>query len=591
MKTQILSIFLSSICTSIVSAQHFQKVSGAPWNNINNDSRAVAWIDYNQDGLQDIFITNGPSFGQHNLLYRNDGWGQFTQIIGDPLVTDGDPSDGTSWADYDNNGYVDAFIANWYGQDNLLFQNGGQLPFSAVTSGPIGNDGGHSETGTWGDYDNDGFVDLYVTNSDGDKKNFLYHNNGNGTFTKIDSGELVNDQGASRSVNWIDFDLDGDVDLFVANEFDQANDLYRNDDSVFSKMSIIGFNTDLGNTQSSSWADFDLDGDFDVFVTNFSQDNRLYLNQSPDSFIADLNNVVSNDGGSSFGSNIADIDNDGDEDVFVCNAYSTGPALRNFLYLNNGDGSFTKIDTGAVVNDLGWTFGAAFGDYDLDGDMDLMCANNFNGGQKNVLYRNMESQGQNPKHWVTIRLKGQVSNVSAIGALVRIKATIDGNSRWQIRQISAHTGYCGQNMLPAHFGLGDASAIDSLVIDWPAGSQEVLTNLAVDSNYVVLEGAGIIIGMRSESAWPAGRQGLRENHVNVFPNPAHDRINLDIPAWAKGTIIIYDRMGRVVLEKKHEGEKTILLPEEINLNAGIYFLIFQSVNGSLQGRFIVKAKE
>lgn len=552
-----LFILLSSLSLAL-QGQHFQKVQNVPWNSENNDSRAVAWVDYNRDGLQDIFITNGPGFGQNNVLYRNDGNGEFTRITGIPLVQDADPSDGATWADYDNDENTDCFVANWYGRDNLLYRNDGNGNFSQISNGPVGNDGGHSETGSWGDYDSDGYVDLYVTNSDGDKNNFLYHNNRDGTFTAIGSGDPVDDTGFSRGVNWIDYDLDGDVDLFVTNELNEINELYRNDDSVFTSLSISGLTTAIGNTQSASWADYDLDGDFDVFLSNFNQDNRLYRNEGLDSFTLVLSDVVSTDGGRSFGSNWADINNDGFEDLFVANAYSTGSTLNNYLYLNNGDGSFSKIDTGVVSTDLGWTFGAAFGDHDGDGDMDLMCANNFNGTQTNSLYENLTSEEASPPHWVTFRLKGDASNRSAIGAIIRVYASISGQQRVQMRQISAQTGYCGQNMLPAHFGLGDASIIDSINILWPAGSSQTLSMLDVDSNYVVLEGFGTVVGlMKDKTSHSSG--------LYLYPNPSTGSISIDLPKADEEIIHVevLDLRGNIVkgfILPNGKGHQSITLP-------------------------------
>jgi enediyne biosynthesis protein E4 len=573
--------------------QNFRKVLSGPLVTLNKDSRAVAWVDYDGDGWQDIFITNGPSFGQNNLLFHNDGNGQFSLVSSSPVVSDGDPSDGTSWADYNNDGYPDCFTANWYGQNNLLYENQGPLGFNQLNTGPISTNNGYSETGSWGDYDKDGFVDLYVTNSGGLKENFLYHNNGNGSFNRILTGLPSSDQGTSRSVNWVDYDLDGDLDLFVSNETNEANDLYRNDSPGFTKLNISGLNTDLGNTQSSSWADYDNDGDLDVFVSNFDQNNRLYRNDGPDTFTAVLNDTVSLDGGRSFGTNWADIDNDGDQDLFVANAYSTGAQLKNFLYLNRGDGSFIRADTGVVSTELGWTFGAAFGDYDKDGDLDLMCANNFASTEKNTLFENLSNEEINANHWAVFRLKAVLSNASAIGAKVRLKAQINGQTLWQIREISAQSGYCGQNMMPVHFGLGDATIMDTVSIQWPNGNTEILSNLQIDSNYIILEGQGTVLSLFGENE-------RTRSEIRLYPNPASTYFSLQFFMEKEGKIDLelYDSMGKNIanLESKefNKGEvewKNIRLEKLENLKPGHYHVRISTAGKSWVRKLMIQSNK
>ncbi len=535
MKRSITVLILSLFFLSS-EAQIFRKLEVQTLTSSNTDSRAVAWVDFNGDGLQDIFITNGPSFGQNNMLFRNDGNGSFTYMAGSPITSDGDPSDGASWADFNNDDHPDVFVANWYDQDNLLYENVGGTAFNALSSSVVASNNGFSETGSWGDYDLDGLVDLYVSNSYGLKENFLYHNDGNGSFSRVMTGIPSTETGTTRSVNWIDYDQDGDPDLFVTNEANEANTLYRNDSSAFTKLNISGLCTDLGNSQSSSWSDYDNDGDWDVFVSNFGQNNVLYRNEGLDSFTAVTTGIVAMDGARSFGTNWGDINNDGYEDLLVVNAYSTGATLNNLLYLNQGDGSFVKVDTGIVSTEDGWTFGAAFGDMDNDGDLDLMAANNFNGGQKNSLYENLESDLGIGNHWLNVRLKGGPSNMDAIGARVILKATIGGQSITQMREISAQTGYCGQNMMPAHFGLADATIADSLIIYWPSGNMETLANLSADSNYVVLEGQGTVLSLF---------QGLNQGKdaIRIYPNPVEEgfQIQGDEDVF---DLSLYDSMGR-----------------------------------------------
>ncbi|MBI3240072.1 MAG: VCBS repeat-containing protein [Flavobacteriia bacterium] len=176
------------------------------------------WIDYNGDGLNDLFLTNGPSTGQNNMLFKNNGNGTFLLVSNDPIVSDNMPSDGATWADMDNDGDPDCFVANWYNQNNMLYANNGNGTFTKLNISDATTDAGYSETASWGDLDKDGFVDLLVTNSSGNKNNFLYYNNGNVTFTKFSSGSIVTDASESRCINWCDVDNDGFQDAFVTNE-------------------------------------------------------------------------------------------------------------------------------------------------------------------------------------------------------------------------------------------------------------------------------------------------------------------------------------------------------------------------------------
>jgi len=146
-------------------AQFFTKITTGPLVNSPGDSRSVNWVDINNDGFMDCMITNGPSGGQNNKVFLNNGAGGFTTITNDTIVKDNKPSDGATWADINNDGDMDCFVVNWYNVNNMLYSNNGSGAFTQISSGPPVNDFGYSETAAWGDYDNDGLVDLYVTNS------------------------------------------------------------------------------------------------------------------------------------------------------------------------------------------------------------------------------------------------------------------------------------------------------------------------------------------------------------------------------------------------------------------------------------------
>jgi hypothetical protein len=212
-----------------------------------------------------------------------------------------------------------------------------------------------------------------------------------------------------------------------------------------------------------------------------SENNRLYRNDGPNGFVRITEGPIVNDGGSSIGAAWGDYDNDGYLDLFVSNT----AGVNNCLYHNEGDGTFSKVTAGAVVNDGGWCWGCAWADYDNDGDLDLFVANGgySPSGESCFLYRN--DGGTN--NWIHVRLVGTVSNRSAIGAKVRVKATIQGKTFWQLREISGGSGYCSQNDLRAHFGLGNATNVEVMRIEWPSGIVQELRDLPAKQILTVTE--------------------------------------------------------------------------------------------------------
>jgi hypothetical protein len=185
---------------------------------------STAVVDYDRDGLLDVFIANAATA---NNLYRNMGTSTFQEAVTGEIVTDNNATIGGAWGDYDNDGHMDLFVANGGGLNNALYRNNGAGIFTKVKEGALVNDGGQSVSCAWGDYDNDGYLDLFVANRAGN--NFLYRNNGNGTFTKITAGGIVTDGGESNGCVWLDYDNDGWLDLFVANRQGQNDFLYHND--------------------------------------------------------------------------------------------------------------------------------------------------------------------------------------------------------------------------------------------------------------------------------------------------------------------------------------------------------------------------
>jgi enediyne biosynthesis protein E4 len=559
-------LFLFMMClTAAANAQIFTKVTDGDLVNDGGDSRAVNWIDYDNDGDLDLYVTNGPQAGENNFLYQNNGDGTFTKITSDVIVNDGKASDGSTWGDYDNDGDIDLFIANWWGHNNLLYSNNGDGSFTFESALAPSLGATYSETGSWGDYNNDGFLDLYVCNSFNNLRNQLFQNNGDGTFTLITTGAIVTDQNYSRNADWIDFDNDGNLDLYITNEENQNNVLYKgSSDGTFTKVTGLNIVSDGGNSTSSNWEDIDNDGDFDLFVANYNnQNNFLYLNNGDGTFTKVTGENVVTDGGSSFGSSFGDIDNDGDLDFIVTNAFVNASQV-NFFYLNNGDGTFTR-DTSIVSTETGWSYGAAFGDYDDDGYLDLFVAKCYQAAEDNSLFRN--NGGSN--NWIKFDLVGAESNLSAIGAVVKLKAEINGEPVWQMRRVAGQNGYCGQN-LQLHFGLGDAASADSIIIEWPSGINQIITHQSINQKLSISEDT-TLTSVNNEIGF-LNKFNLLQNYPNPF-NPV-TRIDFNLKFAAEVKLSVYNQLGELI-ENIFEGfldagrHSTAFTGED--LSSGIYF--------------------
>jgi len=196
-------------------SQQFSKVElGAPVTG-GGDSRAVNWIDYDIDGDLDLFITNSLQAGQNNFFYENNGDGSFTEITSLSITKDNNPSDGSTWGDFNNDGYPDLFVANWYDVNNLLYLNDGKKGFTLLDD-ISSKDKGYSESGSMVDINNDGFLDLTVANSAGELLNYVYINNKQSGFSRSTISQIANDIAPSRHMDWADYDNDGHIDLFVA---------------------------------------------------------------------------------------------------------------------------------------------------------------------------------------------------------------------------------------------------------------------------------------------------------------------------------------------------------------------------------------
>lgn len=569
---QITLILIGLILSIDSQGQSFTRINTGDIVNTKSGSRSANFIDINGDGWDDIFISNGPSNGENNMLYINNQDGTFTTISDDPIVSDGAKSDGATFGDAENDGDLDACVVTWYGQQNNYYQGLDDGAFSSLDN-IITQVGSYSETASWGDMDGDGWLDLYITNSEGNKKNKLFHNTGNGIFEEITIGPMVESIRSSRSVDWIDYDNDGDADIFVTNESNQQNELFENNGSgEFTKLTNIDFLNSSKNSAGSSWADIDNDGDFDLFVANYqNQANQLFINNNDGTFSAINQGAIVEDLRWSFGSAFADADNDGDLDLYVCNAF--GGIEKNSFYINDGNGSFERDDQSAPSTHAGWTFGCAWGDYNQDGFMDLVLANCKGDNQENSLFRN----DGNDNNWFKLKCEGVLTNHSAIGTIVKIKATINGEPVWQMRRIAGQSGYNCQNSLVVHFGLGDAIIIDSLVIDWGVGESQIMENVSINKSCLIKQGEQLKCIATSTI------DILQPNlQLDIFPNPSKgDFVEIANPfRLNQGPVVmkIIDYSGRAIYYDLIENPTAKIVIENLNVLIGSYQVLLSRNN-------------
>lgn len=441
----------------------------------------AAWGDYDNDGDDDLLIPD-YSHWKPSRLYTNNGDGTFTETSASAPTSDRGSNVGASWGDYDNDGDLDIYMANNVRISNKIYINNGNGTFSSSPDQVAGKYEGYSHSACWVDYDNDGDLDVFSTDFMPTRYNQLFQNQGDGTFVKAADATINMEVFPTFNAVWGDYDKDGLMDVFVPNLRGEHNSLYHNDgNGKFSKVTSGSISSDGGNSHSASWADYDNDGDLDLFVCNASnQQDFFYVNNGDGSFTKNTSLTICTEVGHSFGSVWGDFDLDGYIDLYVVR--DNGNA--NSLFFNNGDGTFLKDETSVLCTDAENSISPSFTDFDNDGDLDIFVANNRY--KTNTLYVSDASSRGN--HWAGFDLTGSLSNRDGIGARVQVKCTIGGVKTWQSRQCNALSGgVSSQSSSRIHFGLAESSSMDSVVVYWPSGCVSYLTNQSADTVISIIE--------------------------------------------------------------------------------------------------------
>lgn len=504
---------------------------------VEANGTGVAFLDYDNDGWPDIFLVNGSTLGtppatSSNRLYRNLRNGKFTDVTAAAKLVRSGWGNGVCAGDFDNDGYTDLYVTYW--GPNVLYRNSGQGSFEDVTAkaSVAGPPKGWSTGCTFLDYDRDGHLDLFVASYQdfdlataplpGKGANCewkgmpvfcgprglpyghatLYHNRGDGTFADVTVKSRIGEVKGFYAFTAVAADLndDGWTDIFVASDSTPSLFLRNNRDGTFSE---IGAETGLAFNEHGfeqggmgvAVGDFNGDGHLDLIKTNFAGDHpNVYQNLGKGIFedVVVKAGLAVNPQYVAWGVALADLDNDGWQDVFQVNGH-VYPELEHFtlseryfnpriVYRNLGNGRFEDVSAlaGPAIAEKRSSRGAAFGDFDNDGDLDVVVMNM---GEAPSLLRNDLRSG---RHWIQLKLEGQKSNRSAIGATV----TIEAGGRRQTLPVLSQSSFLSQSEGRLHFGLDLAPRVDKIRVAWPNGGIEEFPRAEVDRMLVLVEGSG-----------------------------------------------------------------------------------------------------
>jgi len=536
----------------------------APLLGVNDGGAAqgVVFLDVNNDGYLDIFLANNNtpcklwiSNGASTFTDASSAWGLNLTI----------PTRGTSAADFNNDGFIDIIVGNWQ-TPIMLFKNTG-TGFIDVASTAGVNFLSYGGSVNWMDYNKDGKIDIFFAN-DGmpPRYNYFFRNDNLNTFTNVAYSIGLVDSSSTLCLAAADFNNDGYPDIFLGTQsnpgFGTTGIMYKNNgNGTFTDVTTQCGVTTNYYTWGAEWGDYNNDGFMDLYLASTTGFNQLYKNNGNGTFTDVSTQMGLNDGGSSYSCGWADIDNDGDLDLYI----AKGQNVSDVMYRND-DSIFTNVTTQVGTGDLRHSSCVSWGDYNNDGFLDLYLNNN---GSENRLYRN----SGNSNKWIELKLTGTNSNRSAIGARVRIKT----GAKNQIREVEGGSGGKGMNSLPVEFGIGQSNIIDSLIINWPSGLVQRFANVTPNVIYGLTEGQPLSVSSISNII--PEKYSLSQNYPNPF-NP-NTIIRFQIKDSRFVSLKVYDVLGKeiatLVNEKKPAGYYETEFSAE-NIPSGVYFYTLKTDN-------------
>ena len=566
----------------------------------------LAVFDFNNDGWEDIWITGGNN---RDVLYRNNADGTFTEVgfLSGLLITLNYHTKGIVTGDINNDGWRDVFLTTRTGSPNLLLLNNGDGTFVNIANfAGVGGDGVWSAVATMADFNNDGWLDIYVGNYVQSNaflydtmgniigydhtcvSNYLYLNNGDLTFTNISEVSGTADAGCALALLSTDFNLDGKPDLLVGNDYGEwvaPNAAYQNESSSFTNQNTnIGMDNEM-YTMGIAGGDVDQDGDQDYYITNLGRNALMENDGGHFTDIATAAGVEDTYAGNNltvgWGTAFVDVDNATDLDLFVANGFILAQSFNQTsvqnpdkLFLNNAfpweqKNRFTDATIEAGLGDTGFARGMVYGDFDKDGDQDLVILRASGTSDPSFVQKVLfyENELHDDNNWLDVKLEGVESNRDAFGAKIRIVA--DGIS-W-VHELVSGSSHASQNTSIAHFGLGNAEKVDSLVIDWPMGARQVLTDIYPNQSLHVLEDTSEVTVNAVDDI-----SGKTDLGAFVAPNPFTQKTTIYFATAEKKKLLLVDATGKV-----HGDWTTVALQFDLptsNLQPGIYFLKIQTEN-------------
>ena len=478
---------------------------------------SVAWCDIDNDGDIDVAFSNQG--GDGFWLYRNDIT-QFTNITSSAGLA-GNGASRVLWGEVTGDDYTDLILDT--GSSQKLYKNTDGTTFTNITSGS----GLTGSPVSMADFNNDGALDILSLTSSGCS---VLYNSGIGTFTAQTAGS-----GSWWNGSCLDYDKDGDPDIYLGTYGSGANALLRNDGTSFTNVTAAAGVTYNNGTSGTTSGDYNNDGWVDLYLGNNSYPGCILFENNGDGTFTDVTTAAGVLGyDDTRTSAFVDYNNDGWLDIF--SSHHDFYEISNIMYRNNGNGTFTEVGASLGLSGefIGDYFGIAFGDWNLDGDIDLFAVGHID---KYVLYRNDMSETM-PANYVTVELEGTTSNRNAIGALV----TADLGSLTLTRTVGGGEGYHDYHSLPIEFGLYDSPSIQTLTINWPSGLVETYTDIAANQYIYAIEGDGIS-GIEGSSGETGSILALE-----CSPNPCTDLLTISYSGAVgnTGELTILDLSGRVI---------------------------------------------